>query len=532
MAAAIGDSIQRHPLLRLSISYICGIGLADVLYPHVCSLAEWGMWGALLSLIVMGVAWARRQGVAFGVSALALFLSLGVWNYSAVRYGHAQTWPEGKRVYEALVLSEPRARQRSTLCEVRVTAVCDSMGWHRVGQKVYAYMEPCDEAAALRVGETLCFKGEVRPPRNFSDSLTFDYARYLTLRGVSGTVYLPRERWSRVGERTLSLRDRLLRLRSRLAERHMAVAFEGDVLGVLSALTLGDKRGLSDEVRSIYSDAGVAHVLALSGLHVGIIYGMLSFLLRRVIRRRRLRWLPEVLTVGVLWAFALMVGMSASVVRAVAMCTLFAAARWLSDGTTSSLHVLSLTALAMLLVRPLYLFDVGFQLSFMAMASIVCLEPYLEALVRKQTLHPVMAYLVGIVCMSTAAQLGTFPLVLHHFGSFPAYFLLTNLLAIPLLFLLLLLMLVWWGLTLVGLASLAQLLGTLLQHLVGVFHGCLHHIGQWPGAVVHVEGYPAPAVLFTYLFILFTGLFFIHKWPRGLVYAMASLLGLLLTILF
>ena len=208
------------------------------------------------------------------------------------------------------------------------------------------------------------------------------------------------------------------------------------MLGALSALTLGDKRGLSKEVREAYSDAGASHVLALSGLHVGLIYGMVAMVLRGLIRRRNLRWLRELLIVVVLWGFALLVGMSASVVRAVAMCSLFAAARWVSDGTTSSLHVLSLTALVMLLVRPLYLFDVGFQLSFMAMASILCLELYLEALVRKQTLHPVMAYLAGIVCMSTAAQLGTFPLVLHHFGTFPTYFLLTNLLAIPLLFLL------------------------------------------------------------------------------------------------
>jgi competence protein ComEC len=241
--------------------------------------------------------------------------------------------------------------------------------------------------------------------------------------------------------------------------------------------------------------------------------------------------LPEVIIIAVLWAFALMVGMSASVVRAVAMCTLYAVARWASGGDSSSPHLLSLAASVMLLVRPLYLFDVGFQLSFMAMVAILWLEPHLEALFQKHRLHPVLAYLVGIVCMSLAAQLGTFPLVLYHFGSFPTYFLVTNLVVVPALFIVVLLMFVWWVLTLTHL-PLAQLLGTLLQGLVEMLNRGLTHISHWPGAVVHVEGYTALSALFTYLFILFAGLFILKKWPRGAVFALASLLGLLLSFLF
>ena len=531
MAAAMGDSIQRYPLLRLFIAYICGIGLADVCHPYIRVWASLGVCGivVLLLLILLGACVGRRN-IWYGVVASALFFTLGACGYLQALRSTECEWSSNEEVYEARVLTEPRMRERSILCEMEVEAVRDSTGWHKIGHKIFAYMEPSDEVGALLPGDVLCFSGRVRAPRNFSDSLNFDYARYITMQEAAGTVYLPRKEWQRVGEGRLSLRERMLRLRSRLSEKFMVEAFDGDALGVLSALTLGDKRGLGPEVRAAYNDAGAAHVLALSGLHVGVIYGIFAFVFRGLLRKRRLRWLGELLTVVALWLFALLVGIPISVVRAVAMCTLYVFTRWLSDGSSSSLHILSLTALLMLLVRPLWMFDVGFQLSFMAMAAILWVEPHLEGLFRRHSLHPILGYFVGLLCMSLAAQLGTFPLVLYHFGTFPSYFLLTNVFVVPFLSILLLLSLVWWVLLLIGLPW-AVSVGMLLQFFVEWMNKALEHIGAWPGAVLHTEGYGFGAMLFTYLFILFAGLFAIKKWKRGAVLALASLLGVLLSLL-
>ena len=322
----------------------------------------------------------------------------------------------------------------------------------------------------------------------------------------------------------------MLRLRHRLVTGYLQPMFDGDVFGVLSALTLGDKHALSDEVRSAYAESGAAHVLALSGLHVGVIYGIILFVVQVLFRRRSTRWLRELLTITVLWLFALLAGMSASVVRAVFMCSLYVVARWVSRDS-SAINTLSLAALVMLLLHPLYLFDVGFQLSFMAMASILLVEPHFEALSRRRSLPGIAAYFVGIVCMSLAAQLGTFPLVLYHFGAFPTYFLLTNLLVIPILPVVLSLAIVWWVLTLSGLTPISMPIADLLQFLVRWLNAALDAIAHWPGAVLHVAGFRLPAVVFLYLFMLFVVLFITRKWSRGLVYALASLLGLLLSLL-
>lgn len=530
---AIGDSIQRYPLLRLFVPYACGIALADTLYSDVPALTSVAIAVALMVVAAMSCVYRLRHApwrMVYGVLASALFVLLGVGCYSLSRDNISYEWPSEEHVYEARVVDSPRKRARSSLCVMQVSAMADSAGWTSVQRKVFVYMEPTEAVDSLLPGDVICFRGKVRAPRNFTDDLDFDYARYVTMQGASGTVYLPSTQWARVGEGKLTLRERLLRLRLHLQDHYMHSTFSDDALGVLAALTLGDKRSLSEETRAAYTDAGAAHVLALSGLHVGVIYAMLAFMMRGVMRRRSMRWLRELLIIVVLWAFALMVGMSASVVRAVFMCTLYILARWISRDS-SSISVLSLAAFVMLLAHPLYLFDVSFQLSFMAMAAILWLDPYVETFLRRKRLPWLLAYPIGIIGMSLVAQLGTFPLSLYHFGTFPTYFLLTNLVVIPYLNVVLLLTVVWWVLVLMGLPLSTQL-GQLLQHLTQWMNDGLAHISQWPYAVLHITEYSAMATMCTYLLILFLSLYLTKKWPRGLVLALASLLGLLITYLF
>lgn len=524
---AIGNSIQRYPLLRLVISYICGIALADATYPLCPTLSLYAIIGCVMSLLAMiGLHVARHhsQHLTYGLASTAMYLTLGMATYSLTLDKIQHSWSSEERIYEAKVIELPRQRSRSTLCAIQVRAIRDTIGWSPISRKVYAYMSPTTATDSLLPGDVICFRGKVRTPNNFTDDLTFDYARYITLQGTSGTVYLPQERWAKIGSSQLTLRERMLHLSHQLQTKYMHSTFHDDALSILTAVTLGDKRSLSDELRATYTDAGAAHVLALSGLHIGVIYAILAFVMRSLLPSSRLRWLRELLIIITLWMFTLLVGMSTSVVRAASMCTLYIIAHWVSHDS-SSLHTLSLAALIMLFIRPLYLFDVGFQLSFMAMAAILWLEPHMELFMRSHALPTIPAYFVSIVCMSLAAQLGTFPLTLYHFGTFPTYFLLTNLLVIPLLSLLLMLTLLWWLCVLLSL-PLATTLSQLLQHLTEWMSNSLSYIAHWPYAVLHAPHYSALSTLLTYLFILFLGLYITKKWPRALIYALATLLTL------
>ena len=200
-------------------------------------------------------------------------------------------------------------------------------------------------------------------------------------------------------------------------------------------MTLGDKSALSRELRDTYSVTGASHILALSGLHLGILYMLLSYLLLSHYRQRL--WSQVVLVLSV-WSFAFLVGLPVSVVRSATMISLFALFS-VGHRPHLSVNLLCLAALIILLLNPYSLFDVGFQLSFVSVASILLLLPLfapdpfpqVESTSSPTVFQRLSSVLVSMLAVSLAAQVGVAPLVAYHFGHFSTYFLLTNLIVLP-----------------------------------------------------------------------------------------------------
>ena len=219
-----------------------------------------------------------------------------------------------------------------------------------------------------------------------------------------------------------------LHQRDRLLHRLSDGGLEGDAYAVVAAMALGDKSALTKDLRETYSVTGASHVLALSGLHLGIIYMLLSLL---VLGRRR-RMFSQLFLIISIWGFVFLVGMSMSVVRAAIMISVYALLS-LGHRDKMSVNTLAFTAIVMLMVHPLSLFDVGFQLSFMAVFSILVWYPFFEGLIPQPFLmsHRLVKWLWTMLAVSCAAQLGTAPLVAYYFGRFSSLFLITNLVVIP-----------------------------------------------------------------------------------------------------
>ncbi len=216
--------------------------------------------------------------------------------------------------------------------------------------------------------------------------------------------------------------------RARLLDRLSENGVDGDVYAVVAAMALGDKSQLTKELKETYAVTGAAHVLALSGLHLSIIYTLLSLLLGR----RRWQVVSQVLIIICIWLFVFLVGMSASVVRSAVMLTVYALLS-LGDRNRMSVNTLAFTAIVMLIVHPLSLFDIGFQLSFLAVLAILIWYPVFEGFIPQSFLmsHPLVRWLWSLLAVSCAAQLGTAPLITYYFGRFSFLFLMTNLVVIP-----------------------------------------------------------------------------------------------------
>ena len=261
-------------------------------------------------------------------------------------------------------------------------------------------------------------------------------------------------------------RQRMLRQRDLLAARYQEQGLADDAYSLVVAMTLGDKATLSSDLRETYAATGASHVLALSGLHLGIIYWLVTLLM--VGRRRRM--VSQVVTILAIWAFAFLTGLSPSIVRSATMLTVYGL---LSVGYRrgASVNVLAFTAVVMLVVSPLAVFDISFQMSFLAVLAILLFHPLLFRLLPSPWLqaHPVAKWLWGMLTLSLSAQLGVAPLIAFYFHRFSTYFLLSNFIVIPGAYLILLggLLLLLTGLPLVAslLAGVASLMNGLLSAL-------------------------------------------------------------------
>lgn len=198
---------------------------------------------------------------------------------------------------------------------------------------------------------------------------------------------------------------------------------------VLATITLGYRKTMDRDTRKRFSITGVAHLLAVSGFHVAIVCGFLSFFLSFLLRTQWGRWGKFLLTIVLLWSFAYITGLAASAVRAAVMLTLYLTGKVLRR-TTDGYNTLAASAFCMLVYNPFYLFDIGFQLSYTAVLFILYLQPRLKKLIDVR--NPILAIPWDWITVTVAAQIGTTCLCLYYFRQFSMVFLFTNL---PLTFL-------------------------------------------------------------------------------------------------
>lgn len=273
-----------------------------------------------------------------------------------------------------------------------------------------------------------------------------------------------------------------LELRNQLVNTLSDKGLGQQELAIVSAMTLGDKSLIDKDLKNDYSRSGASHVLALSGLHLGIIYFVFSFMTARW-RRRYHHWsrpVSEGLILITMWSYVVLVGMSPSVVRAAIMMTVYSLLS-LQNRNRSSLNALAFTAIIMLVADPMILFNISFQLSFVAVAFILLYQGRIYSLIPSST-HPIVKWCWRFLSVSLAAQLGVAPLTAYYFHQIPSYFLLSSLVVMvftPLIiYLSLLFFLLMW------LPVVQSWLVVPLSWLVHIQNTCLQGVSSLSGSTI------------------------------------------------
>ncbi|NDW17697.1 ComEC family competence protein [Dysgonomonas sp. 216] len=419
------DFLHKTPFLRFLIPLIVGILIQYYLYVPTSIgfiLLFAGLAIMLVSFFInpqkqFGLRWLFGAGLFSCLFAFAVFLTT-----------HSQqkatfSFPDNKESYQGLIINSPQTKENSIMCEVKL----DNR------KKVICYLQPGIRSRQLQVGENIMFFGKIEPFKNFGDPDEFDYAHYMYNKGFSGSVFLYSSNWETTEGKSFSPSTIALGYRDKILQFYKSLNLDEDSYAMLAALTVGYKDSLSDDLKQSFRKTGTAHVLALSGLHTGIIYGIILSILGLFIHRINWNKYAQVFIIAVLWCYAFVTGLSPSVIRAVIMLSIICVAH-IYNRRGLTFNNISFAAFVMLVYEPFYVFDMGFQLSFAAVSAICFFHPYLSSV---QIKNRYLRSGWNLFTLSIAAQLGTLPLCLYHFGTFPTYFFISNMLVVPLISLIL-----------------------------------------------------------------------------------------------
>ena len=411
--------IEEVPLLKITVSLIAGI----VVGQYVAVNVWWLLTALFTALMVALMLWQHELWQS--VAIVLCFVCLGWLVMQRQKDSLRLAWPACEVCYEAVVISEPIEKTKTMAVDILLT---------QSGRKLKAYLYKDQRSRSLQIGDGLCIQSRIQPNDDWHQG-TFDYRRYLETHGFTGRTFVASWKWQKtvISLSGLSRLERtrlfFLQLRSRLLAKFMGTAAERDAQSVVAAMVLGDKSALTQDLKEVYAVTGASHVLALSGLHLGIVYSLLSLLLGG---RKLFTMHCSLLTILGIWTYVFLVGMPISVVRSALMLSLYALLS-LSHRDKMSVNTLAFAAIVLLLANPLSLFDVGFQMSFMAVLSILVWVPLLMGVFPADYLlsHRFLHWLWSMVAVSLAAQMGVAPLIVYYFGRFSTWFLLTNFIVIP-----------------------------------------------------------------------------------------------------
>ena len=497
------EFLRHNPFLRFLLPLAIGITLAHMTgIPQVLSwvLVFVGMFGVLSFTLIAKLRKSYSLRTLFGFFVFAMCFGFGNIRYNETQSQMYLPIFKSKLILKGRVSNTPIEKKNSFALIFDVQRIRISDKWQKASGKAMIYLQKNIKAKKLKIGDFLVLKTKLERVKNAGNPYEFDYASYLKTQHILYSSYADSLSWRLVEmDSKFSIKRSASIWRDHLLSIYRKNSIQNESFDILAALTLGYKTGIDPEIKKAWADAGAMHVLAVSGLHVGIIYMIMNYLLRCLARFKYGRWVQGFLLLITLWMYALLTGMSSSVMRSASMFSFIVIGKMLKrDG--SIYNSLAISAFFLLLIDPFLLFTVGFQFSYLAVVSIVFLQPQFDKLIVIENL--ILKKFWQLTTVALAAQIGTFPLAIYYFHQFPSYFLLSGYVVIIMAGILIYLSALL--LILSPITILSESLGWLLRNLVEGMNFLILKIQSLPGSVVRELSLTQYQLTLTYLFLFST----------------------------
>lgn len=426
---------NQTPLFRLVFPFVFGILTAIYTEAEAILIIYLGSAFLLLLLVssIKGIYAGYKFRSLFGIF-INVLLFLAGYQATVIKTDKFQDQYFGNADRAEVFLcnlKEPlQEKEKTYKVEVEIYGVKTGSQWKKTIGKALIYFEKSDASSRLKYGDCIQVHTpftEIKAPQNPSE---FNYRKYLAYNRIYTQAYVSRKQWKTfpqkianpISQHAYSLREKVMALFKKYLSGN-------DEYTVASALVIGAMDEMDRSLLASYSGAGVIHVLSVSGLHVGLVYVVLNSMLFFMERLKALRLVKVLVLIGILWFYALITGFSPSVSRAVMMLTLLIFGQSLGR-YTNTYNTLAASAFLLLLYNPYFIMSTGFQLSYLAVSGILFLHPKIYS--GWETDNYLLDKTWQLVSVSIAAHVFTFPLVLFYFHQLPNYFIIANLVVIPL----------------------------------------------------------------------------------------------------
>ncbi|MCK5840313.1 MAG: ComEC family competence protein, partial [Bacteroidales bacterium] len=518
----------RFPIAKLLLALLAGILFDDCCVPHNIELAG----RALILLLFLFIfplfsfffIHSYKARILPGISILLQYFFFGMlialFSDNRIKADHIENYfPCDYDYIIVKVTSQPESTEKTYKFQSKIIGLKSDENWVHYTGKVLCYVQKDSRSHKIKYGNYLIISSrirEVKPPPNPGQ---FNYSGYLAHKTIYHHTYINADAWflsSRHTQRTLVSESG--KVRNNIQKKIKSLNLSKDDFALASALLLGSKDKLSDEQKENFSSAGAMHVLCVSGLHVGIIYIVLGYCFVFLKRNRNWNVVRTILIILLIWAYAFITGLAPSVLRASLMFSFIALGSTFKRHT-NIFNTLFASALILLIINPQMLFAVGFQLSYLALMGILSVQPFLYQLWSAP--GKAMDKIWSLTTVSIAAQLATFPLALLYFHQFPNYFIITNLIVIPLAG-----MIIYSGIIALICSPIPYVhdfFRIIFKLFLKTMNGSVHLIDNLPFSTtkgILLVGYE---VLFLYLFFLMIGQMISTK-NKKIIYYLLSLL--------
>jgi len=523
------NSLNQLPLIRILLSFIAGIIAAIALDSNISIPYNFIVIFAffICLIIVLHTRIFRRYSQRW-ISGFLINIFVFLCAYAITDSYNIKNRPSDFSYFRSsndtivATVAEPVSERENT-CKLilDVESVMHNKTWIAVEGKSIAYFAKDTLSKTLKYGDRLIISGafsDVGGPQNPGE---FNYKHYLAMRSIYSQGFVKAGQWQLLehnnGNAIISF---ALGIREKFLKIFEKNNISGEQYAVAGALILGYTDKIDADLISAYQGTGALHILSVSGMHVGVVFIVLNFLLAFLDRLKKGKYIKAVILVLLIWFYATLTGLSPAVNRAAAMIT-FVILGKASGRLPNIYNTLAASLLFLLLWYPLWIMDTGFQLSYIAVIGIVMLQRRIHYWWAPK--NWLMKQLWALVSVSMAAQMATFPLSLLYFHQFPNYFLVTNLVVVPLSN-----MIIYCGM-LVLLASpvgaLSTLLSKMLVYMLTGLNASIRYIEQLPYSAIKGIHISSVELLLIYAGIILLAYFFYCK--RSLYLKLAFLPAIL-----